>query len=58
MELILNPIATLGEELGMFFVAPPPKYQDPIEVKRPFESSIAAFGPIFETDERKEPKYE
>jgi hypothetical protein len=43
-------------DLGMFFVSTPPMYQDPISVSLPSCVSIAAFGPTFETEERKAPK--
>jgi hypothetical protein len=48
---------TLPTPLGTFPVAAPPRYQLPISVSLPLLVSIAASGPTFESDERKEPKY-
>lgn len=59
-SLLLEPLLLLVElsEAGSFPVAAPPRYQLPISVRRPSWVNIAALGPTFETEERKEPKYE
>lgn len=44
--------------VGRTPVALPPKYQDPISVKRPLPSNMAPFGPMLLTSLRKAPKYE
>jgi hypothetical protein len=45
-------------ELGMLFVAAPPRYQLPISVNSPFCVNIATFGPTLLTLLLKLPKYE
>jgi hypothetical protein len=45
-------------ELGMLFVAAPPRYQLPISVNSPFCVNIAALGPTLLTLLLKLPKYE
>jgi len=50
------PLDVLVVPEGVLPVATPPRYQEPMSVRLPFWSRKAAFGPTFETGERKEPK--
>ncbi len=52
------PLTAALFELGILFVAAPPKYQLPISVNFPFEVNMAALGPTLLTSLLNDPKYE
>lgn len=51
-----NMCITFAAPFGVYPVSCPPRYQLPMSVSLPFWSSMAAFGPTFETSLRKAPK--